>query len=385
MNIKAYRRKDGKTGIRNHTAVIATCSCSSAVVSQIARDLEGVCAYAHSYGCGVGLEDTARAINVLKGVGLNPNIGAVVLVGLGCESISAKMIAPELEESGKRVETLVIQEDGGSAAVVEKGRRLAGEMQRELSAMKREELPLSSLVVGLECGGSDALSGVTANPAVGLVSDWLVEQGAAVILSETTEMIGAVHLLTRRAAGEKVARRLEEKVKATERQVKETLGPLAGMVIAPGNMDGGMSTIAEKSVGCIAKGGSKPVVEVIDYAAPPSQKGLVVMDTPGYDVESMAGMVAGGAQLIIFTTGRGTPAGFPGVPVIKVVSNSVTYRKMAGDIDIDAGAVIDEGKSLQSVAGEIIALLLEVTGGRQTRAEINDQGIFAFLKQGPSF
>ncbi len=385
MDFRGYTRPDGKVGIRNHVAVIATCSCACAVAVQIAQGVEGVYAYTHGYGCGVGFEDTAVAMRILKGVGLNPNTGAVLLVGLGCETISTRLLAPDLEESGKRVEKLVIQEDGGSAAATEKGRKLVAEMRKELQAMARVTVPFSSLRVGLECGGSDAFSGVTANPAVGLVSDWLVEQGATVILSETTEMIGAGHLLIRRAADEKVARRLSEIICEMERKTRESLGPMASMVIAPGNMDGGMSTITEKSIGCVAKGGSKEITEVIDYGEAPAKTGLVVMDTPGYDIESMAGMAAGGAQLIIFTTGRGTPAGFPGVPVIKVVSNSVTYNKMPGDLDINAGVVVDQSASLEDVREQITGLLQAVVEGRQTRAEMNHQGIFGFLKQGVSF
>lgn len=385
MNLSGYHRQDGKKGIRNHVAVIATCSCSSAVVNQIGREANGAVVYSHNYGCGVGLEDTAVAVRVLKGIALNPNIGAVLLVGLGCETISEQMLSYDLEQSGKPFKILLIQKEGGSLKTAEKGRQIVLDMQSNLDDLPREPITIADLTVGLECGGSDALSGVTANPAVGLVSDWLVDLGATVILSETTEMIGAGHLLIKRAVNEKVAKELKEMIDSMERKTIESLGPLAGMVIAPGNMDGGVSTIAEKSVGCVAKGGSKEIVEVIRYAEVPTKKGLVVMDTPGYDVESMAAMAAGGAQVIIFTTGRGTPAGFPGIPVIKVVSNSLTYNKMKDDIDINAGVVVETGSTLEAVRDQIINLLEEVITGRETKAEINNQGIFGFLKQGVSF
>jgi altronate dehydratase large subunit len=385
MYLSGYLREDGKKGIRNHVAVIATCSCSSAVANQIGRDMKNVMVYSHGYGCGVGLEDTAVAVRVLKGIALNPNIGAILLVGLGCETISEEMLRYDLEKSGKPFEVLIIQNEGGSLKTIEKGRKTIAGMLKQIENTPRESILFSDLIVGLECGGSDALSGVTANPAVGLVSDWLVEKGATVILSETTEMIGAVHLLVKRAADDKIAQQLKQLVDDMARKTRESLGPLAGMVIAPGNMDGGMSSITEKSLGCITKSGSGVIKEVVEYAENPTVKGLVVMDSPGYDVESMAAMGAGGAQLMIFTTGRGTPAGFPGIPVIKVVSNSKTYQKMADDIDINAGIVVDQDKPLEQVRDDIISLLIEVVNGKETRAELNEQGIFGFRKVGLSF
>lgn len=384
MIFRGYPRKDGSVGTRNYVAVISTCACSSAVAQQIASGLEGAVAITHGYGCGTGLEDARLNFAVLNGIAMNPNVAGALIVGLGCEVVSARVLVGTMENSGKQVESLLIQ-DGGSRETVEKGRSIVGDMCSEISRQKREEVPLSSLVVGLECGGSDAFSGVTANPAVGLVSDWLVEQGATVILSETTEMIGAEQLMVKRAASEEVAGRLMEIIGRMEQKTHESLGPLAGRVIAPGNMDGGMSTILEKSIGCVAKGGSTPVNEVVDYAQRPSSKGLVVMDTPGYDIDSMAGMAAGGAQLMLFTTGRGTPVGFPLIPVIKISSNSRTFEKMKGDMDINAGVVVDRGFSLETIRDQITALILEVIDGCQTRAEINNQAVFGFLKVGTSF
>jgi altronate dehydratase large subunit len=383
-HFRGFPRSDGKAGIRNRVAVIATCVCSAAAASQIAGNFDDVDAVVHAYGCGVGPQDTQTTLKILTGMATNPNVGAVLLVGLGCETVQVNTLLPDIKNSGRPVESLVIQEAGGSAATVQKGRAMVEEMRQELLWQKREDVPLSKLVVGLECGGSDALSGVTANPAVGLVSDWLVENGATVILAETTEMIGAGEVLAGRAVNRQVAEQLTGNIRRVEQEVRKSLGPLASRVIAPGNMDGGISTITEKSLGCITKGGSTPVNEVLGYGEAPSRAGLVVMDTPGFDVESMAGLAAGGSQVILFTTGRGTPVGFPLVPVIKVASNPVTYRKMPGDIDINAGVIVEKGWSLASASQEIWEFLMRVLNGEKTRAEHNRQSVFGFLKQGMS-
>lgn len=384
-HFRGFPRSDGKAGIRNRVAVIATCVCSAAAASQIAGNFDDVDAVVHAYGCGVGPQDTQTTLKILTGMATNPNVGAVLLVGLGCETVQVNTLLPDIKNSGRPVESLVIQEAGGSAATVQKGRAMVEEMRQELLWQKREDVPLSKLVVGLECGGSDALSGVTANPAVGLVSDWLVENGATVILAETTEMIGAGEVLAGRAVNRQVAEQLTGNIRRVEQEVRKSLGPLASRVIAPGNMDGGISTITEKSLGCITKGGSTPVNEVLGYGEAPSRAGLVVMDTPGFDVESMAGLAAGGSQVILFTTGRGTPVGFPLVPVIKVASNPVTYREMPGDIDINAGVIVEKGWSLASASQEIWEFLMRVLNGEKTRAEHNRQSVFGFLKQGMSF
>jgi len=258
-------------------------------------------------------------------------------------------------------------------------------MSGRLSNQARVEVPFDKLVIGLECGGSDAFSGVTANPCVGEVSDWLVERGCTVILSETTEMIGAEHILERRAMNEEVRRRIAEIVTRMEQATRDVLGPLAGMVIAPGNIDGGISTIAEKSLGCIRKGGTSQIVEVLEYAQAPTKRGLVIMDTPGYDVESISALSAGGAQLVLFTTGRGTPAGSPISPTIKIASNSETYHKMKDDIDINAGTIIDGDKSIAEVRDEIVQFIEEVIEGKKPKAELNKQAVFGILKTATSF
>jgi altronate dehydratase large subunit len=239
-------------------------------------------------------------------------------------------------------------------------------------------------MVAMECGGSDAMSGVTANTALGAVSDWIVEKGGTVIFGENTEMIGTEHILARRARDPQVAERIVRMVRRADQLAHDVMGNLAGLVISPGNMDGGMSTIAEKSMGCIFKGGSTPINQVVDYGEPPAEKGLVLQDGPGYDGDSMAGLAVSGAQVMFFSTGRGTPAGFPALPVIKVASNSRTYEAMKDDMDVNAGTLV-EGKPPERLRDEMIALLARVVNGEKTRAEANGMDVFTMMTVHPPF
>jgi len=383
MEFQGYRRDNGKVGVRNHVLVISSVSCANGVVEAIGRELPGVVAVTHAYGCGYGPEDIGVSHRAMAGLMNNPNIGAALVIGLGCEGMNSSFLTQAVQD--KPVEALVIQEDGGSRATTDKGTEICRKFLEELASQKREPAPVSELIIGLECGGSAAFSGVTANPAVGAAADMFVAEGGAVILAETTEMIGTAHILKRRCATPKLGEQIEKLVNDHEKHVRASLGDLAGMVIAPGNIEGGLSSITEKSLGCITKGGTTPITEYVEYAGRPSKKGLIIMDTPGYDIDSMAGMAAGGAQIMLFTTGRGSTAGFPAVPVVKVSSNSSTYDKMPGDMDVNAGSIIDRGKTLEEVGKEIFDLSLEVAEGRQTCAEINKSAVFNYLKQGPTF
>jgi altronate dehydratase large subunit len=379
-----WQRADGRMGIRNHCLVLATVACAAGVVREVGQRLPAVVAVEHAHGCGRGGPDLGLQVKTLAGLVQNPNVGAAVLVGLGCEVVSVGLLKGILASSGKPLETVVIQEVGGSRKAADEAEALARRLLGELENLPRQRGTAADLMVGLECGGSDTFSGLTANPAVGKATDRLVELGGTAILAETTEMIGALGPLLKSAESEKVAAKLKANVERQEARAQEVLGPLAGAVIAPGNVEGGLTTIAEKSLGCIAKGGSSPIREVVDYGDRPSRKGLVVMDTPGYDIESVAGMAAAGAQAILFTTGRGTPVGFPAVPVIKISSNSELFEAMPDDIDLDAGIIL-AGKSTGEVGEQVLDLLLRVARGQKTKAEINGQAVFAIAQEGPAF
>lgn len=383
--ISGYERNDGRFGIRNHVLVLPTVSCVNGVVNRISREApESVC-ITHAHGCGRGgSRDRQILFNILTGMVGHPNVGAVVIIGLGCEVSSIKNLLPLIQNIQKPIVTFNVQDDGGSISTAQKGAAAARRLLSEISNQRRVSLPWDKLLVSMECGGSDALSGVTANVALGAVADWLVEKGATVILSENTEMIGTAHILSRRAKNEQVAGNIEELVERAEKLTHNIMGELAGLVISPGNMDGGMSTIAEKSMGCICKGGTSTINQVIDYGEIPKERGLVLQDGPGYDCDSMAGLAASGSQLMFFSTGRGTPAGFPVLPVIKVASNSRIYQAMQDDMDVNAGSLV-EGKPPAELQAEMLELMIRVINGEETKAEANKMDIFTFMTVNPPF
>jgi len=384
FTFEGWQRPDGQIGIRNHCLVLATVVCAAGVVREVVRRLPAVVGVEHPHGCGRPPPDLGLQIKTLAGLVENPNVGGTVLVGLGCEPLSVGLLQSVLPKNGKPLRSVVVQEAGGSKKAADQVEALAREILSGLEKMRRHRGTARDLIVGLECGGSDTFSGITANPAVGKAVDRLLAIGGTAILSETTEMIGALAPLLRRAENEEVAARLKAMVDRQEARTLEVMGPLAHLVLAPGNVESGLSTIAEKSLGCIAKGGSSPVREVLDYAQRPRRRGLVVMNTPGYDAESITGLAAGGAQAIIFTTGRGTPVGFPVVPVIKVSSTSELYQAMSDDIDVDAGTVLS-GKTVAHVGEEIVGVLLRVARGEKTKAEINEQAVFAIAQTHEAF
>jgi altronate dehydratase large subunit len=314
----------------------------------------------------------------------HPNVGGVVLIGLGCEVSNTKNLFPLIKEAGKPVEVLNVQEDGGSLETSRKGIAAARRILSEISCQPRVPLPWDRLLIAMECGGSDAMSGVTANVAMGAVSDWLVEKGATVLFGENTEMIGTTQVLVRRAKNGQVARQIEQMIERAEKLTQDVMGNLASLVISPGNMDGGMSTIAEKSMGCIFKGGTTTINQVVDYGEAPSEHGLILQDGPGYDGDSMAGLAASGSQLMFFSTGRGTPAGCPALPVIKVASNTRIYKAMKDDMDINAGTLV-EGKPLDQLRAEMIDLMIRVINGEETRAEVNGMDVFTLMTVHPPF
>lgn len=384
--LSGFERNDGSFGVRNHVAVMPSVSCANGVVASICQTVPELVPFYHGIGCGRGGEaDLVSHPRTLQNICRNPNIGAVLIVGLGCELINAEMMAMALAQTGKTVEYLIIQKEGGSRKSSLKGIDISKKLLAQARSQKRVPFPVDRLIVGLECGGSDALSGVTANPGVGKASDWIVDQGGTVILTETTEMIGTAHILAKRAKNEAVAEKIKDLVSRAKKQTQDVLGPFAQFVIAPGNMDGGMSSIKEKALGCIIKAGTRKISQVIDYAEMPTEKGVVIMNGPGYDTESLTGLAAAGAQIIVFTTGRGNPIGHPACPVIKVASNTAIYDQMADDMDINAGEVVN-GMSIEDLGTDIRNKILQAANGELTKAEINNQnGIVCVYTQTVSF
>ncbi len=371
MTLSGYRRPDGRVGFRNHLVILPTSVCASEAAVRIAGEVPGAVALPHQHGCCQMGDDYRQTLRTLVGLASNPNVGAAIVVGLGCEGIQAETVREELAAAGTRAARLVIQDHGGTRGTVEEGVRLATEMAAELEGTERVPCEVSDIVLGLECGGSDPTSGIASNPAVGVASDLLIDAGGTSILSETTELIGAEHILARRAVDDEVASRILEVVARTEEHARAAGADLRGSQPTPGNIAGGLSTIEEKSLGCIYKAGSAPVRGVLEYAERvPRGGGLYFMDTPGQDIDSITAMVAGGAQIVVFTTGRGTPTGNPVAPVIKVTGNGDTFRSMGEHIDINAGRIIDDGIEVAAVGQEIYDMILAVASGSRTAAEL---------------
>jgi altronate dehydratase large subunit len=383
VGFMGYPRADGKVGVRNHVVVMSSVSCVNAVVEHIGRVLPEVKTITHTEGCGRGPLDVSVTLRTLANVAAHPNVAGVLIVGLGCEVIKAELIASRVGD-GKRVEWIGIQQSGGSPKTVAAGVEIARNLLDEAAKIERREFGFAHLTVAMECGGSDSFSGLTANPSVGFVADWLVAQGGRVILSEITEFLGTEAIVSERCANDEVRTKLLDLLGNQKEVVKRSLGPLAHTVIAPGNQAGGLSSIQEKSLGCIKKGGTSKIQEVVDYAEVPTMKGLCVMNTPGSDIFSITGMIAGGAQIVLFTTGRGSPAGSPIAPVVKVASNTRLFEWMPDDMDFDAGRIIG-GMSLEECGNDLVEMVKRVSSGEQTAPEETETDLFAIHTSGPAF
>ncbi len=386
MKILGYKRENSTYGIRNHLAIIPTSVCASETAVKIAHLVPNAVALPHQHGCCQVGDDFKQTVRTLIGIGKNPNVGAVLVIGLGCEGIQANLVSEEIAKTGKPVDLLIIQDNGGTLQSIQEGVRKASFMSRQLSAIKKVEFDVSELILALECGGSDPTSGIASNPALGAASDLIIANGGRSILSETTELIGAEHLLAERCVNERVSKELIDIVNKTERRALEMGVDLRGSQPTPGNIQGGLSTIEEKSLGCIYKAGAAPVEGILDYGEwVPEKRGLYVMDTPGEDIDSITGMIAGGAQIVLFSTGRGTPTGSPICPVIKVTGNTDTYIKMIDNIDINAGKIITEDLSIEELGQEIFEEILEVSNGRLTKAESLGHNEFGIFRIGYTF
>ncbi|ADI26563.1 UxaA family hydrolase [Geobacillus sp. C56-T3] len=380
-----YRRPDGRVGVRNHVLILPTIVCATQAARQVTELVHGTVTFIHQHGCaqvGVDYEQTFRTY---VGMGTNPNVYGVVVMGLGCETHQGRSVAQEIAKSGKPVELVSIQDHGGTLGAIAEAARIATKMVQDASTVMREPFDVSELIVGTECGGSDACSGLSANPAVGYVSDMIVDRGGTVVLAETTELIGAEHLLASRAVNDRVAKRVYEVIEAMEKRAIMMGVDIRTGNPSPGNRKGGLTTLEEKSFGAAAKAGTRPLQELINYAERPTKKGLVWMDTPGHDIEQLTGMVAGGAQIVLFTSGRGTPTGSPIAPVIKIATNTPMFERMRENMDVNAGTIIEGKESLESVGRRIFDELLLTASGKLTKSEVLKQHDFGIWRIGPTF
>jgi altronate hydrolase len=373
-----YPREDGRAGTRNYIAVVAASNCAAHTAELIAAsydgeslppNVDGVAAFPHGEGCGHTIgPDTEQLQRTLAGVLNHPNVAAAIILGLGCE---VNQIDHYLGEGAPRTDRLIgltVQSSGGTRATVDAARKAIAGMLDRASAEQRKPLPASKIVLGLNCGGSDSFSGITANPALGVCSDMLAEIGATAVLAETTEIFGAEHLLVRRARNRQVAEKLLGMIAGYKTYLKRFGGSFDDNP-TPGNKAGGLTNILEKSLGAVAKAGTSPLSDVVDYAERVGSPGFVFMNTPGYDPISLTGLAAGGVNAIAFTTGRGSAIGFPTVPVIKIASNTDTYRRMQDNMDVNAGRIADGEATVAAVGREIFDMLLRVASGEQTCSE----------------
>jgi altronate hydrolase len=387
-----YVREDGRVGTRNFIAVVAASNCAAYTSELIAQsfleeklpaNIDGVMAFPHGEGCGMSVgPDTRQLQRTLSGVLSHPNVAAAVVLGLGCEVNQIDHYLGPNAPRTSRLVGLTLQGSGGTRGAKDAARKEIRSLIDQCAAEKRTEAPASRIILGLNCGGSDSFSGITANPALGVASDLLAALGGSPVLAETTEIFGAEHLLVRRARNREVADKLLGFVRGYKKYLNQFGGSFDDNP-SPGNKEGGLTNILEKSLGAVAKAGSSTLTDAVDYAERITAPGFNFMNTPGYDPPSLAGLAAGGCNLIVFTTGRGSAIGFPTVPVIKVASNSVTFRRMPDNMDINAGVIADGDRTVQQVGREIFDMMLRVASGEKTKAEILGHHEFVPWRIGP--
>ncbi|HZH60091.1 MAG TPA: UxaA family hydrolase [Metabacillus sp.] len=376
---QGYRRANGSIGIRNHVIVINTIGELASFTKKLAQLVPGVVPVVQQGGRAQYPEDLKQTVRTLKGTAGHPNVSAALFIGMGQDD-PAEEIVQVLKKEGHHVHAIQFNKDQSVTEVLNEGKRWLEEAVKRSENEKTEIADVSELTIGLECGGSDAWSGVTANPAIGVCSDSIVHDGGTSILAETTEAIGAEHILANRAVSPEVGESFLKIVKDYEERIKDTGEDIRSANPTPGNMAGGLTTLEEKSLGCIKKGGNSPLIEVVNYAAAPTKKGFIFMDTPGYDVESVAGLAAGGAQIVLFSTGKGSPTGSPIVPVIKIGTNPKVYEIMSEHIDVNAGKIIEGTNTIEEIGEEIYEKILSTANGSLTAAEKHKNQEFAIWR-----
>ena len=365
-----YRRAEGRPGIRNHVLILPTCACGSESSRIVASQVRGAVNIVFNTGCSDVAANTEMSQKVLTGFACNPNVYGVVIIGLGCETVPHLKLKEKIQAmTSKPVVSFGIQDEGGTLKTIEKAVRAARDMAAEAAMQQKELFDVSEFFMGIECGGSDATSGIASNPAVGELSDILVDMGATCMMSESIEWIGGEHVLAKRAADQEIQHQIIEVCRAYEEHLSGAGQDCRAGQPTPGNKAGGLSTLDEKSLGCIRKGGTRPIVEVLEQAKRPTKRGALVMDTAGYDISSVTSMVAAGCQAVIFTTGRGTPTGNAIVPVLKVTANGRTYQKMEDNMDIDLSAIVRGEKTYQEMGREMVSAIRDICNGKMTKAE----------------
>lgn len=370
MQFLGYPRKEGRAGLRNHVLILPTCACASESCRIAASQVKGAVNIVFNTGCSDVAANTAMSQKVLTGFACNPNVYGVVIIGLGCETVPHKALKEKIQKlTTKPVVSFGIQDEGGTLVTIEKAVRAARDMAMQAALEPKVPCDISELLLGIECGGSDATSGIACNPAVGELSDALVDLGASTMISESIEWIGAEHVLAKRAATPELHNAIIRVCRDYEEHLKLAGQDCRAGQPTPGNKAGGLSTIDEKSLGCIRKGGTRPIVEVLEQAVPPTKKGAVVMDTAGYDISSVTSMVAGGCNAVIFTTGRGTCTGNAIVPVLKVTANARTYQHMEDNMDIDLSPIVRGEKTYQEMGAEMLNNIQDICNGKMTKAE----------------
>ena len=383
---QGYRRPDGRVGVRNHLLVVPTVICSSVVSERVAAAVAPIgTVLPHTAGCGQLGPDMKTTHDTHAAYCAHPNVGAVIVIALGCEQVVAQHLADTARKAGKPVHVVAIQSEGGTVRATERATALARQLAAELAQMPRETCDVSELILSVKCGGSDYTSGLASNPALGRVADRLVDLGGAAVLGEVAEIMGAEHLLAARAPNAETAVKLLRVINRVESEAMALGLDIRGTQPSPGNIRGGLTTIEEKSLGATHKGGEHtPLADVVAYSARITRKGLTVMDTPGLDVESVTGMVGGGAQAVVFTTGLGTPTGNPIAPVIKITGNARTAVSMADNIDLDVSGVLDARETLDQAASRLFDEVLAVCSGRDTAAERLGFREFAIHRRNPT-